>query len=70
MTAATLKIAEISRQISAENDPKKLVILIESLRKLLAEEQRRIEALLASNEAAQLRNAKDHPAARTTKATR
>jgi len=63
------RIAELCEQISAENNPKELVGLIERLRKVLAEEQRRIEALLAKNEASLNRNAKDHPASRAAKAT-
>lgn len=63
------RITELCTQISAENNPKELIALIERLRKVLAEEQRRIEALLAKNEASRSRNAKDQPASKAAKAT-
>lgn len=56
------EIVKTIEQIRAENNPTEVVILIKKLRRLLAAEQNRIEALLAKNKAAQLRNAKDHPA--------
>jgi hypothetical protein len=61
-------IVGMCKQISAENDPTELVVLIEKLRKVLAEEKRRIESLLATNEASRLRNVKEHPAAKAHKA--
>ena len=44
------QVLEMCRTISAERDPAKLVALIQQLRRVLAEEQRRIAAVIARNE--------------------
>ena len=44
------QVLEICRTISAERDPAKLVVLIQRLRRLLAEEQKRIGDLITDQE--------------------
>jgi hypothetical protein len=44
------QVLEMCRTISAERDPAKLVVLIQQLRRLLAEEQKRIGDLIAGHE--------------------
>ena len=44
------QVLKMCRDISAEHDPAKLIVLIKQLRKVLAEEQQRIAALIAKND--------------------